>query len=79
MCLVSAAASLVVKVYPERVLVAQGSTVTLRCQASGAPPHSFYWTRDDGRPISSLAERRRQGTDLMLSHRRLDMQTSLES
>ncbi|XP_066527292.1 basement membrane-specific heparan sulfate proteoglycan core protein [Hoplias malabaricus] len=61
------AASLVVKVYPERVLVTQGGTVTLRCQASGAPPHYFYWTRDDGRPISSSAERRRQGEELHFS------------
>uniref|UniRef100_A0AAR2JID5 Heparan sulfate proteoglycan 2 n=1 Tax=Pygocentrus nattereri TaxID=42514 RepID=A0AAR2JID5_PYGNA len=63
-CLVSAAASLVVKVYPERVLAAQGSPVTLRCQASGTPPHYFYWTREDGRPISRSAERRRQGEEL---------------
>ncbi|KAL7864275.1 hypothetical protein AOLI_G00156950 [Acnodon oligacanthus] len=60
----SAAASLVVKVYPERVLAAQGSPVTLRCQASGTPPHYFYWTREDGRPISRSAERRRQGEEL---------------
>ena len=58
-----------VKVYPERVLVAQGGSVTLRCQASGAPPHYFYWTRDDSRPISSSAERRRQGTAFMLAVR----------
>ncbi|XP_036447334.1 basement membrane-specific heparan sulfate proteoglycan core protein [Colossoma macropomum] len=60
----NAAASLVVMVYPERVLVAQGSPVTLRCQASGVPPHYFYWTRNDGRPISRSAERRRQGEEL---------------
>ncbi|KAL7859348.1 hypothetical protein SRHO_G00144950 [Serrasalmus rhombeus] len=60
----NAAASLVVKVYPERVLAAQGSPVTLRCQASGTPPHYFYWTREDGRPISRSAERRRQGEEL---------------
>ncbi|TSL61242.1 Basement membrane-specific heparan sulfate proteoglycan core protein [Bagarius yarrelli] len=59
-----AAASLVVRVYPERVQVSQGSSVTLRCQGSGPPPHYFYWTRDDGRPISSSAERRRQGEEL---------------
>ncbi|KAI4896717.1 hypothetical protein NFI96_032885, partial [Prochilodus magdalenae] len=63
----NAAASLVVKVYPERVLVAQGGSVTLRCQASGAPPHYFYWTREDSRPISSSAERRRQGEELYFS------------
>ncbi|XP_053096921.1 basement membrane-specific heparan sulfate proteoglycan core protein isoform X12 [Pangasianodon hypophthalmus] len=61
------AASLVVRVYPERVQVSQGSSVTLRCQGSGPQPHYFYWTRDDGRPISSSAERRRQGEELHFS------------
>ncbi|XP_042569689.1 basement membrane-specific heparan sulfate proteoglycan core protein-like isoform X7 [Cyprinus carpio] len=60
----SAAASLVVKVIPERVQVAQGIPVTLRCQVSGYPPHYFHWSREDGRPISSTAERRRQGEEL---------------
>ncbi|XP_029911416.1 basement membrane-specific heparan sulfate proteoglycan core protein isoform X2 [Myripristis murdjan] len=60
----NAAASLVVKVYPERVLVSQGGSVTLRCQVTGSPPHYFYWSREDGRPISSSADRRRQGEEL---------------
>ncbi|XP_058618890.1 basement membrane-specific heparan sulfate proteoglycan core protein isoform X17 [Onychostoma macrolepis] len=60
----SVAASLVVKVYPERVQVAQGLSVTLRCQVTGYPPHYFQWSREDGRPISSTAERRRQGEEL---------------
>ncbi|KAM3617456.1 uncharacterized protein V6R79_006391 [Siganus canaliculatus] len=59
-----AAASLVVKVYPERVQASQGGPVTLRCQVSGSPPHYFYWSREDGRPISSSADRRRQGAEL---------------
>ncbi|CAB1330005.1 unnamed protein product [Coregonus sp. 'balchen'] len=58
------AASLVVKVYPERVLVAQGSPVTLRCQVTGSPPHYYYWSREDGRPITNSADRRRQGEEL---------------
>ncbi|KAL2104346.1 hypothetical protein ACEWY4_001214 [Coilia grayii] len=58
------AASLLVRVYPERVQVAQGSSVTLRCQVSGAPPHYFQWTRQDGRPVSSSTQRRRQGEEL---------------
>ncbi|KAI3356952.1 hypothetical protein L3Q82_003588 [Scortum barcoo] len=62
-----AAASLVVRVYPERVLASQGGTVTLRCQVSGSPPHYFYWSREDGRAISSGAERRRQGAELYFS------------
>uniref|UniRef100_A0A4W6FNJ1 Heparan sulfate proteoglycan 2 n=1 Tax=Lates calcarifer TaxID=8187 RepID=A0A4W6FNJ1_LATCA len=57
-------ASLVVKVYPERVLASQGGPVTLRCQVSGSPPHYFHWSRVDGRPISSSADRRRQGAEL---------------
>uniref|UniRef100_A0A673HYW4 Basement membrane-specific heparan sulfate proteoglycan core protein-like n=1 Tax=Sinocyclocheilus rhinocerous TaxID=307959 RepID=A0A673HYW4_9TELE len=34
------------------------------CQVSGYPPHYFHWSREDGRPISSTAERRRQGEEL---------------
>lgn len=64
----AAAASLVVRVYPERVLASQGGPVTLRCQVSGNPPHYFYWSREDGRPISSSADRRRQGTSRTLPH-----------
>ncbi|XP_067302205.1 basement membrane-specific heparan sulfate proteoglycan core protein isoform X7 [Pseudorasbora parva] len=60
----SAAASLEVKVFPEKVHVAKGIPVTLRCQVSGYPPHYFHWSREDGRPISSTAERRRQGEEL---------------
>uniref|UniRef100_A0A8C9YGN9 Heparan sulfate proteoglycan 2 n=1 Tax=Sander lucioperca TaxID=283035 RepID=A0A8C9YGN9_SANLU len=61
------AASLVVKVYPERVVSSLGSPVTLRCQVSGSPPHYFYWSREDGRPVSSGADRRRQGAELYFS------------
>ncbi|XP_042159704.1 basement membrane-specific heparan sulfate proteoglycan core protein isoform X11 [Oncorhynchus tshawytscha] len=60
----TAAASLVVKVYPERVLVAQGSPVTLRCQVTGPPPHYYYWSREDGRPMTNSAVRQRQGEEL---------------
>ncbi|XP_041859531.1 basement membrane-specific heparan sulfate proteoglycan core protein isoform X3 [Melanotaenia boesemani] len=58
------AASLVVKVYPERFVTLEGSVVTLRCQVSGFPPHYFYWSREDGRPISTSAERRYEGAEL---------------
>ncbi|XP_031421931.1 basement membrane-specific heparan sulfate proteoglycan core protein isoform X8 [Clupea harengus] len=58
------AANLLVRVYPERVLVAQGSPVTLRCQVSGAPPHYYHWTRQDGRPLPSNTQRRRQGEEM---------------
>ncbi|MEQ2271246.1 hypothetical protein XENORESO_001556, partial [Xenotaenia resolanae] len=59
-----AAAHLEVKVYPERFVATQGSSVTLRCQVSGSPPHYFFWSRQDGRPISVSADRRRQGAEL---------------
>ncbi|KAJ8390133.1 hypothetical protein AAFF_G00110070 [Aldrovandia affinis] len=61
------AASLVVRVHPERVLVAQGSPVTLRCYGTGSPPHYYYWSREDRQPVSSNAERRRQGEELYFS------------
>ncbi|KAJ8360629.1 hypothetical protein SKAU_G00171540 [Synaphobranchus kaupii] len=54
----SSTASLVVRVYPERVLVSQGSPVTLRCQVTSSPPHYYYWSREDGRPVSGNVERR---------------------
>ncbi|XP_077465112.1 basement membrane-specific heparan sulfate proteoglycan core protein [Stigmatopora argus] len=63
-----AAASLVVKVYPERVLTTQGAHVTLRCQVSVSPPHYFYWSREDGRPISRNAEQHRNGAELHFSN-----------
>uniref|UniRef100_A0A8C5EK91 Heparan sulfate proteoglycan 2 n=1 Tax=Gouania willdenowi TaxID=441366 RepID=A0A8C5EK91_GOUWI len=59
--------SLVVRVYPERVQVTQGGSVTLRCQVTGSPPHYFYWSREDGRPVSSRADRRKQGAELYFS------------
>ncbi|XP_035997428.1 basement membrane-specific heparan sulfate proteoglycan core protein isoform X6 [Fundulus heteroclitus] len=62
-----AAAHLEVKVFPERFVATQGSSVMLRCQVSGSPPHHFYWSRQDGQPISSRAERRRQGAELHFS------------
>ncbi|KAL1020675.1 hypothetical protein UPYG_G00003200 [Umbra pygmaea] len=60
----TSAASLVVKVYPARVLVTQGNPVTLRCQVTGSSTHYYYWTREDGRPITSSADRRRHGEEL---------------
>ncbi|KAJ8260293.1 hypothetical protein GJAV_G00179310 [Gymnothorax javanicus] len=51
-------APLVVKIHPERVLVPQGSPVTLRCQVTSSPPHYYHWSREDGRPLSSSAQRR---------------------
>ncbi|XP_029102224.1 basement membrane-specific heparan sulfate proteoglycan core protein isoform X4 [Scleropages formosus] len=64
----SDAASLVVRVHPERVLVAQGSAVTLRCQVTGSPPHYYFWSREDGQPLSSRADRRREGEELYFSN-----------
>uniref|UniRef100_A0A7N6BSW4 Heparan sulfate proteoglycan 2 n=1 Tax=Anabas testudineus TaxID=64144 RepID=A0A7N6BSW4_ANATE len=58
------AASLVVKVHPSRIKVSQGGPVTLSCEVSSYPPHYFFWSRENGRPISGNAERRRQGAEL---------------
>uniref|UniRef100_A0A3Q2QD42 Heparan sulfate proteoglycan 2 n=1 Tax=Fundulus heteroclitus TaxID=8078 RepID=A0A3Q2QD42_FUNHE len=66
-CRPNDAAHLEVKVFPERFVATQGSSVMLRCQVSGSPPHHFYWSRQDGQPISSRAERRRQGAELHFS------------
>ncbi|XP_060115564.1 basement membrane-specific heparan sulfate proteoglycan core protein [Heteronotia binoei] len=55
---------LIVQVHPARTAVAQGSEVTLHCQVSGHPPHYFYWSREDGHPVSGTAQRRRQGEEL---------------
>ncbi|XP_054857961.1 basement membrane-specific heparan sulfate proteoglycan core protein isoform X3 [Eublepharis macularius] len=55
---------LVVRVHPPRTAVSQGSEVTLHCQVSGHPPYYFYWSREDGRPVSGTAQRRRQGEEL---------------
>uniref|UniRef100_A0A8C5WSN8 Basement membrane-specific heparan sulfate proteoglycan core protein n=1 Tax=Laticauda laticaudata TaxID=8630 RepID=A0A8C5WSN8_LATLA len=55
---------LVVRIHPSRTTVSQGSEVTLRCQVSGEPPHFFYWSREDGRPVPSTAQRREQGVEL---------------
>uniref|UniRef100_A0ABM5EK41 Basement membrane-specific heparan sulfate proteoglycan core protein isoform X2 n=1 Tax=Pogona vitticeps TaxID=103695 RepID=A0ABM5EK41_9SAUR len=55
---------LLVQVHPTRTAVSQGSEVTLRCHVSGAPPHYFYWSREDGRPVPSTAQRRHQGMEL---------------
>uniref|UniRef100_A0A8C5CWQ2 Heparan sulfate proteoglycan 2 n=1 Tax=Gadus morhua TaxID=8049 RepID=A0A8C5CWQ2_GADMO len=67
-----AKSSLVVKVYPERVLTSQGGSVTLRCQVSGAPPHYIFWSREDGLPISTNAERSRNGEELHFSSAQLN-------
>ncbi|XP_075629463.1 basement membrane-specific heparan sulfate proteoglycan core protein isoform X8 [Balearica regulorum gibbericeps] len=55
---------LAVRVHPPRTTVAQGSAVTLRCQASGDPPFYYHWTREDGRPLPEGAQSRRQGEEL---------------
>ncbi|XP_066493850.1 basement membrane-specific heparan sulfate proteoglycan core protein isoform X4 [Tiliqua scincoides] len=55
---------LIVQVHPPQTSVPQGSEVTLQCHASGTLPHYFYWSREDGRPVPSTAQRRRQGMEL---------------
>lgn len=52
---------LVIEVHPSRTAVSQGSEVTLRCLVRGDPPHFFYWSREDGRPVPSAVQLRDQG------------------
>lgn len=54
-------APLVVQVHPTRSVVPQGGPHSLRCQVSGNPPHYFYWSREDGRPLPSSTQQRHQG------------------
>ncbi|MXQ93753.1 hypothetical protein E5288_WYG016917 [Bos mutus] len=57
-------APLVVQVHPTRSVVPQGGPHSLRCQVSGSPPHYFYWSREDGRPLPSSTQQRHQGTHM---------------
>ncbi|XP_039364874.1 basement membrane-specific heparan sulfate proteoglycan core protein isoform X5 [Mauremys reevesii] len=57
-------APFVVRVHPPKTTVSQGGEVTLRCQASGSPPYYYAWSREDGRPVPSTAQSRRQGEEL---------------
>ncbi|XP_059546876.1 basement membrane-specific heparan sulfate proteoglycan core protein isoform X6 [Myotis daubentonii] len=57
-------APLVVQVQPTRSVVPQGGPHSLRCQVSGSPPHYFYWSREDGRPLPSSTQQRHQGSEL---------------
>ncbi|XP_049734158.1 basement membrane-specific heparan sulfate proteoglycan core protein isoform X9 [Elephas maximus indicus] len=57
-------APLVVQVHPARSIVPQGGSHSLRCQVSGNPPHYFYWSREDGRPVPSSTQQRHQGSEL---------------
>ncbi|XP_067423107.1 basement membrane-specific heparan sulfate proteoglycan core protein isoform X3 [Emydura macquarii macquarii] len=57
-------APFVVRVHPPKTTVSQGGEVTLHCQASGSPPYYYSWSREDGRPMPSTAQSRRQGEEL---------------
>uniref|UniRef100_A0A8C5L5G0 Basement membrane-specific heparan sulfate proteoglycan core protein n=1 Tax=Jaculus jaculus TaxID=51337 RepID=A0A8C5L5G0_JACJA len=57
-------APLVVQIHPSRSVVPQGGSHSLRCQVSGSPPHYFYWSREDGRPVPSSTQQRHQGSEL---------------
>uniref|UniRef100_A0A673TTJ8 Heparan sulfate proteoglycan 2 n=1 Tax=Suricata suricatta TaxID=37032 RepID=A0A673TTJ8_SURSU len=52
------------EVHPARSVVPQGGSHSLRCQVSGSPPHYFYWSREDGRPVPSSTQQRHQGSEL---------------
>uniref|UniRef100_H2ZZ57 Heparan sulfate proteoglycan 2 n=1 Tax=Latimeria chalumnae TaxID=7897 RepID=H2ZZ57_LATCH len=57
---------LMVRIYPERVKIAQGGEVSLRCQVSGNPPYYYYWSRQDGRPLPRNAQQRAEGDELYI-------------
>ncbi|XP_064381762.1 basement membrane-specific heparan sulfate proteoglycan core protein isoform X6 [Dromaius novaehollandiae] len=63
-CLPVERSPLAVRVHPPRTTAAQGSPVTLHCQASGDPPFYYYWSREDGRPLPGGAQSRREGEEL---------------
>uniref|UniRef100_G3SPQ7 Basement membrane-specific heparan sulfate proteoglycan core protein n=1 Tax=Loxodonta africana TaxID=9785 RepID=G3SPQ7_LOXAF len=63
-CVPQDQAPLVVQVHPARSIVPQGGSHSLRCQVSGNPPHYFYWSREDGRPVPSSTQQRHQGSEL---------------
>ncbi|KAG2459685.1 PGBM protein, partial [Polypterus senegalus] len=56
-----------VQVEPRKAVISQGGEATLHCQASGSPPHYYYWSRGDGRQIPSSAQIRHQGQELHFS------------
>ncbi|XP_072101165.1 basement membrane-specific heparan sulfate proteoglycan core protein isoform X3 [Mobula birostris] len=56
----------VVSVIPPRVEVEQGGTVSLRCQVIGQAPFYYYWSRADGRALSSRVQQRGQGEELLI-------------
>ncbi|KAM5132244.1 basement membrane-specific heparan sulfate proteoglycan core protein [Mantella aurantiaca] len=45
-----------VRIYPDKKTAAAGEVVTLRCQGSGDPPYYYFWSRADGRPLSSNSQ-----------------------
>ncbi|XP_064028426.1 basement membrane-specific heparan sulfate proteoglycan core protein isoform X3 [Pogoniulus pusillus] len=61
---VGSAVPLAVRIHPPRTTVAQGSAVTLRCQATGQPPFYYHWAREDGKPLPAGAQSRGQGEEL---------------
>ncbi|KAM9297026.1 LOW QUALITY PROTEIN: basement membrane-specific heparan sulfate proteoglycan core protein [Gastrophryne carolinensis] len=54
----------VVRIYPERKSLPPGGEVTLRCQGGGDPPHYYFWSREDGRPLPSNHQLLNRGESL---------------
>ncbi|XP_073512146.1 basement membrane-specific heparan sulfate proteoglycan core protein isoform X5 [Phyllobates terribilis] len=51
----------IVRIYPEKKSVTAGSETSLRCQGSGDPPYYYFWSREDGRPLSTITQLRERG------------------
>ncbi|XP_077116591.1 basement membrane-specific heparan sulfate proteoglycan core protein isoform X3 [Ranitomeya variabilis] len=58
----------IVRIYPEKKSVTAGSETSLRCQGSGDPPYYYFWSREDGRPLSAVTQLREKGEILHFSN-----------
>ncbi|CAM9944593.1 unnamed protein product [Lampetra fluviatilis] len=63
-CVLADRTPLLIRIVPDRIVVATGDGVTLRCQATGAPSVRYDWARADGQAISERGQMRLQGQEL---------------
>ncbi|XP_075928964.1 basement membrane-specific heparan sulfate proteoglycan core protein isoform X5 [Petromyzon marinus] len=63
-CVLADRTPLLIRIVPDRIVVATGDGVTLRCQATGASPVRYDWARADGQAISERGQMRLQGQEL---------------
>ncbi|XP_061424116.1 basement membrane-specific heparan sulfate proteoglycan core protein isoform X6 [Lethenteron reissneri] len=63
-CVLADRTPLLIRIVPDRIVVATGDGVTLRCQATGSSPVRYDWARADGQAISERGQMRLQGQEL---------------